>query len=64
MNIISHREKEVLQLVAEGLTSNAIANKLFISTNTVENHRSHILKKLEAKNTAEMLIRAIQKKII
>jgi DNA-binding CsgD family transcriptional regulator len=61
---ISPREKEVLVLVAEGLTSGLIASRLFLSIHTVENHRVSILRKLQAKNTAVMLKRAMEKKLI
>lgn len=61
---ISPREKEVLVLVAEGLTSGLIASRLFLSVHTVENHRSKILRKLQAKNTAVMLKRAMEEKLI
>ncbi|RXK83277.1 response regulator transcription factor [Filimonas effusa] len=57
---ISRREKEVLQLVAAGRTSKDIAAELFLSVRTVENHRVNILRKLEARNTAGMLRRAME----
>ena len=55
---ISRREKEVLLLIAEGLTNNEIADKLFISVPTVNTHRKSLLEKLEAKNTAILIGRA------
>lgn len=51
---LSNREKEVFRLVAEGFTSKEIAVQLFISEKTVETHRSHILKKLNAGNYHEL----------
>lgn len=48
---LSKREKEILQLLAEELTSNDIAEKLFISVNTVETHRKNILLKTGCKTT-------------
>nr|WP_321450647.1 response regulator transcription factor [uncultured Carboxylicivirga sp.] len=57
---ISKREKEVLQLVAQGLTTNEIAAQLFVSKRTIETHRSNILKKLDAQNTAELITKATQ----
>jgi len=53
--VITRREKEVLILVAEGLTNNAIAEKLFISTTTVDSHRNSLLAKFEVKNTANLV---------
>lgn len=55
---ISRREKEVLQLIAEGLTNSEIAEKLFISIPTVNTHRKSLLEKLEAKNTALLIGKA------
>nr|WP_319399839.1 response regulator transcription factor [uncultured Carboxylicivirga sp.] len=57
---ISKREKEVLQLVAQGLTTNEIAAQLFVSKRTIETHRSNILKKLDVQNTAELITKATQ----
>ena len=55
---ISRREKEVLLLIADGLTNNEIADKLFISVPTVNTHRKSLLEKLEAKNTTILIGRA------
>ncbi|MEZ5022686.1 MAG: helix-turn-helix transcriptional regulator [Chitinophagales bacterium] len=55
MDSITHREMEILQLIAIGLTSGEIAKKLFISKNTVETHRKNLLGKLNVKNTAALL---------
>ncbi len=52
---LTQREKEVLQLIAIGLTSIEIGEKLFISKNTVETHRKNLLVKLNAKNTPALL---------
>jgi DNA-binding NarL/FixJ family response regulator len=53
---LTKREKEVLTLIAEGLTNMQIAEKLFISTDTVDTHRKNLHAKLNVKNTA-MLVR-------
>jgi DNA-binding NarL/FixJ family response regulator len=53
--VITRREKEVLLLIAEGLTNNEIADKLFISTTTVDTHRKNLLSKFEVKNTATLI---------
>lgn len=58
--VITRREKEVLGLIADGLTNNAIAEKLFISTTTVDTHRKSLLAKFEVKNTATLIRLAVQ----
>jgi DNA-binding CsgD family transcriptional regulator len=52
---ITQRENEILQLIKEGLSSKEIADRLFISLNTVRNHRSNLFKKTHAKNMVELL---------
>lgn len=54
---LSSREKDIIQLLKEGLTSKKIAEKLFISELTVKTHRKNIMKKLEVKNIAELLLK-------
>jgi DNA-binding NarL/FixJ family response regulator len=61
---ISDREKEILQYVAQGLSTKLIAEKLSISTRTVEAHRTKIMKKVKANNSAELIKKAIQFKLI
>ena len=53
--LLSKRELEVLQLIAEGLTNAEIADQLFTSKRTVETHRQNILEKTQAKNTAVLV---------
>jgi DNA-binding NarL/FixJ family response regulator len=62
--ILTRREKEVLMLIAEGLTNHEIGEKLFISTTTVDTHRKNLLAKFEAKNTATLIRMAAQFKFI
>lgn len=62
--IITRREKEVLQLIAEGLTNAEIAEKLFISLPTVNTHRKSLLEKFDAKNTATLINKAIRMEIV
>lgn len=62
--ILTRREVEVLGLIAEGMTNNAIAQKLFISPTTVDTHRKNLLAKLEAKNTASLIRMATQLQLI
>ncbi len=52
---VTRREKEILKLLSEGNTSQQIADKLYLSIRTVENHRKNILHKFDAKNTVELL---------
>ncbi len=52
---ITRREKEVLELIAEGLTNVEIAKRLFISTATVDTHRKSLLFKYNMKNTASLI---------
>jgi DNA-binding NarL/FixJ family response regulator len=56
---ISHREKEVLELICQQNTNQEIANKLHISIRTVEGHRNKLLLKTEAKNTVGLVLYAI-----
>jgi DNA-binding NarL/FixJ family response regulator len=62
--ILTRREKEVIELIAEGMTNNEIAQKLFISVSTVDTHRKNLLLKLNAKNTAELVKLAFMYKLI
>ncbi len=52
---LSKREQEILALIAEGLTSKEIAEKLYISPRTVETHRTNLMQKLQIKNTAGLI---------
>lgn len=62
--IITRREKEVLELLANGLTNNEIAQKLFVSPTTVDSHRKSLIAKLNAKNTPELIKLAFVHKLI
>jgi len=53
--LLTKREKEVLQWIAEGLTNPQIAEKLFVSQSTVESHRKSLMAKLNTSNTASLL---------
>ena len=57
---ISEREKEVLGLIADGMRSKEIAKRLFIATNTVNNHRKNIMEKLNVSNSTEAVKYAVQ----
>ena len=56
---LTRREKEILQLLSEGFTSNDIANKLFLSSYTVDTHRKNMLQKFNVHNT-QALLKTIQ----
>lgn len=62
--LITRREKEVLLLIAEGLTNGEIAAKLFVSSTTVDTHRKNLLAKFEVKNTAALVRLATQYQFI
>ncbi len=57
--LLTQRETEVLKLLYEGLSSGEIAAKLSISSRTVEQHRNNLRKKIGAKNTAELIRKAL-----
>ncbi len=61
---LSEREREILQLIAEGRTNKDVAEVLGISPATVETHRAHILQKLDIHNTAELVLYAVRHGII
>lgn len=63
-NVLSNKETEVLGLIAKGLTTKEIAAQLFVSSRTIETHRANILKKLEVKNTAELIKKAAKMNLI
>lgn len=63
-SVLTKREQDVLKLIADEKTTKEIANELFISEKTVENHRSNLMLKLEAKNMAGLVKRAISKGLI
>lgn len=55
INVLSHRELEIVELIREGLSSREIAARLFISAKTAEAHRYNIMRKLKMKNTASLV---------
>jgi DNA-binding NarL/FixJ family response regulator len=63
-DLLSDREKEVLQLLAEGKTNKEVATLLQLSPATVETHRGHIMQKLNLHNTAEIVLYAVRKKLV
>jgi DNA-binding NarL/FixJ family response regulator len=61
---LSSREREVLQLTAEGLSSTQIAERLFISARTVETHRVNLMRKLGLHNQAEIIRYAVRRGVV
>jgi len=61
---LSQREREVLQLIAEGYTNQEIADKLFTSKRTIETHRQNILEKTRMKNTAALVRYAMSERLV
>lgn len=61
---ITQREKEIIQLIADGLSNKQIADKLNISIHTALTHRKNIMKKINANNTAGVVIFALKHNII
>ena len=62
--LLTNREREVLQLVAEGKSNKEVANLLNLSLYTVETHRTHILQKLNLHTVPELILYAVRKGII
>ncbi len=63
-DLLTPREKEILQLLAEGKTNKEVANILKLSLYTVETHRGNILEKLKLHSAAELILYAVRKGII
>jgi len=63
-DLLTEREKEVLQLLAQGKSNKEVATMLDLSLYTVETHRTHLMQKLNLHNTAEIVLYAVRKKII
>ena len=64
LSTLSEREREILQLIAEGYSNKEIGEKLFISHRTVDTHRTNMMKKLEIRNTAGLVSFAIKNGIM
>lgn len=63
-HLLTDREKEVIQLLAEGKSNKDVAALLNLSLYTVETHRAHLMQKLKLHSTAEIVLYAVRKKII
>jgi len=63
-HLLTDREKEVLQLLAEGRTNKEVAQALDVGVSTVETHRANLMQKLGLHNTAEIVLYAVRKGVI
>jgi two-component system, NarL family, response regulator NreC len=63
-HLLTDREKEVLQMLAEGRSNKEVATLLDIGVSTVETHRANLMQKLNLHNTAEIVLYAVRKRII
>jgi len=63
-HLLTDREKEVLQLLAEGRSNKEVANLLDLGLSTVETHRANLMQKLNLHNTAEIVLYAVRKGLI
>ena len=64
LDVLSAREREILQLIAEGKSNKEVAKVLDVAVSTVESHRKHLMDKLDLHNTAELVRFALRKGII
>ena len=63
-DLLTAREKEVLQLLAEGRTNKEVATLLDVSPYTIESHRTNLMQKLNVHNTAEIVLYAVRKPLV
>jgi DNA-binding NarL/FixJ family response regulator len=63
-DLLTEREREVLQLLAEGKSNKEVGAILHVTVNTVDTHRPHLMQKLNLHNTAEIVLYAVRKKVI
>ena len=63
-SIITRREEEVLQLIAEGLSTSEVAGRLYISVKTVKNHLASVYQKLDSRDRTQAVVRAVKMGII
>jgi len=62
--VLTAREKEILGLICEGLSSSEIAEKIFLSERTIENHRANLLDKTGCRNSLSLVIFALRNNLI
>ena len=63
-SLLSKREEEVLQLIADGCATNEVADRLFISAKTVKNHLASIYQKLDARDRTQAILQAMRMGIV
>jgi DNA-binding NarL/FixJ family response regulator len=63
-DLLTDREKQVLQLLAEGKTNKDVATLLGLGVSTIETHRLNLMQKLRLHNTAELVLYAVRKKVL
>src|SRR5437870_3661675 len=63
-DLLTPREREVLQLIAEGKSNKEAAAALFVSATTIETHRARIMDKLDLHSTADIVLYAVRKGIV
>ena len=61
---LTKREKEILEQMAQGLSAQEVADKIFVSLDTVETHKRNIVQKLKARNTVDAVAKAIRRGLI
>jgi len=64
MDILTKRETDIIQYVAQGLNNNQIAEKMFISRHTIKAHLATAIKKLSAINRTNVVYKALKNKLI
>lgn len=62
--MLTRREVDVLRHIAQGLTNQEIADQLFVSVSTIDSHRKSLISKLQVRNTAALIRKAIESKLI
>jgi DNA-binding NarL/FixJ family response regulator len=63
-DLLTDRERQVYQLLAEGNSNKDIANRLNLSLHTVETHRWHLMEKLNLHSTAELVLSAVRRGLV
>jgi two-component system response regulator NreC len=63
-DLLTEREREILQLIAEGSSNKEVAGRLYLSVHTVETHRKNILEKLNLHGPADLILYAVRKGIV
>jgi DNA-binding NarL/FixJ family response regulator len=64
LNVLTHRERSILQLIAEGCSNRITAATLSVSTKTVEKHRANLMRKLGLRNSGELMLVAVEMGLI